>query len=98
MKQISEPRPRTIIDGNIVTIGNKNFTMEVSGEDITLIPCRNQNEKYVMTPEPGNDTGVYEIVHSESQCSLWNLNSRKVRVILLGNMFLEVTETLEQTI
>lgn len=91
MPQKATAEPRPVIDGNIVCLGNKNFTMTLEGEDVVLTAFRS-NEQYVMSPVPGDDTGIYEIVHIDSGLSLRNFYAHQVRVLLLGGLFLEVTE------
>lgn len=71
--------------------------MTLDGDSVILTPLRNNEEKYILSAVPDDNTGVYEIIHVESGLSLRNFYAQQVRVLLLGGLFLEVTENLAAT-
>ena len=92
---IVTPKTRTIVDGNIICLGNKNLIVHLTMKNKFIFKdMRSGTEFTLKQKDKNNSTGVYELVNKETKLSLRNHKAVIVKVVVLGDLIEDVTESI----
>lgn len=87
------PKTRTIIDGNIINLGNKNLVVHLTMKNKFIFKDIRGGKEFILKQKNKLDsTGIYELVDKDTKLSLRNNKAVVVEVIVLGDLLEDITE------